>query len=337
VLGFLCAYAYRLPGLRTVTERCSETLGSSNFSSLSHALARPSSLAFVRRLVELLESRHCPRDNELVAIDGMSLTVSSKRRHRAKRCNRYTAGGGVVWTYAIRAAHGACPVKVLKIIEGAWHDTRVMRGVELIANGPVYLMDRGFYSFELLEKWLSSGVRFITRVRERSLTYETLRTLSLPRRIGDKSLLLDAVVRLGCPNAKRHPEVRLIVARLASGENLILATDRMDWSAERILAAYKQRWHIERFHRFLKETLGLAHLYSFHGSGMAFLLYTSLLLALLLLLSEEGGCGVKEDTITRLFQALRDLRSAAGIGPAWKRNACTRKPRKKARKKTSNL
>lgn len=318
-----------------VAERCARVLGTANFSSLSHALARPSSLAFVRGLVVRLEARHGPRSGDLVAIDGMSLTVSSRQRHRAKRCNRSTAGGGVVWSYLIRAKRGLCPVKVLKIVEGAWHDGRVMLGVELIREGPVYLMDRGFYSFELLERWLACGVRFIVRARGNCLLYEVLRTLSPPRRIGEKELVLDGLVRLGGKSARRHPEARLIVATLKSGEKLILVTDRMDWSAEAVLSAYHKRWHIERFHRFLKETMGLAHLYSFHGSGMAFLLCTALLLALLLLVSHDGS-GDAEETILLLHSLLKQARVGAGIGPAWKRNACTRKGRKTRRKKARN-
>ena len=62
----------------------------------------------------------------------------------------------------------------------------------------------------------------------------------------------------------------MITALLASGEKLTVVTSEMDWSAERVLEAYKKRWHIERFHKFLEETLGLAHLYSFGQRGIEF-------------------------------------------------------------------
>ena len=335
MLGFLYAYAHRLSGLRAVVAHCARALGTSNFSSLSSALARPSSLGFVRGLVEHLERGHRPGSGDLVAIDAMALTVSSRQRHRAKLCNRQTAGGAVVWAYWLGARRGQCPVKVLKVIEGAWCDSRAMLGVELVRKGPVYLMDRGYYAFALFEKWLGSGVRFIVRARENCLVYTVLRTLSTPRMIGNNQLLQDALVRLGAKSAKRHPQVRLIVARLASGKSLTLVSDRLEWSAEDILSAYRQRWEIERFHRFLKETMGLAHLYSFHGSGMAFLLYTSLLLALVLLLA-SGSARPKRQTILMLHDLLREARARAGIGTAWKRNASTRKGRKQRRTRGKN-
>ncbi len=331
----MIAFVARLSGLRAVVERCGRLLGTQTFSSLSHALRRPSSLAFVRRLVEFLGDSHTPGSGKLVGVDGMALTLAATQRHQAKRCNRHTVGGGVVWAYAIRAARGCCPVKVLKVVEGAWHDTTVMRDVELLARGPIYLMDRGFYAFDLLEKWLKDEVRFIVRARRRSLRYQVLKTISAPRWIGTKRLVEDAVVHLGAASSRKRLVVRMVRAFLPSGDELILVSDRFDWSAEAILSAYHKRWHIERFHRFLKETLGLAHLYSFHQSGLAFLLYTALLVALLLSVSAPASGG---DTIQVLHQYLRQTRRALGLGPAWKRNACTRKGRKrKAKDNTQNL
>jgi IS4 transposase len=171
-------------------------------------------------------------------------------------------------------------------------------------------------------------VRFIVRAREHDLAYQVLRTLSPPRRIADKQLERDGWVRLGGPHAKTHPQVRLIIARLASGERLILATERLKWSAERVLAAYRQRWHIERFHRFLKDTLGLAHLYSFEQSGIAFLLLVALLLALLLVLGASEPHG---ETIGTLYAMIRAVREALGLDTPWKRNTYARRRTKSRR------
>lgn len=325
---FLLAFAARLSGLRAVTRRCGSLLATANFSSLCPALRRPSSLGFLRRLVGHLEGRPRGGSKEaLEAIDGMAVTLPKTRRHHCKKSNNATVGGGVVWAYMIDAAKGISPVKVLKLIEGAWHDTTVMRGVELIARGPVYLMDRGFYAFDLIERWLAQQVRFIVRVREHDLLYEVWQTLSAPRWIGNKWLRLDGLVRLGGPHAKAHPVVRLIIAELPSGESLILATDRFKGSPQRVLEAYRKRWHIERFHRFLKDTLGLAHLYSFDQSGIAFLTLSALLLALLLFLAAGDAAG---ETILILRTMFKAVRAALGLDTPWKRNTYARRRTKKA-------
>lgn len=329
VQSFLIAFLARLSGLRAVVERCGRLLGTANFSSLCHALRRPSSLAFVKAMLGALETRHEPGRDELVALDSMALALPKTQRHNLKKYNNKTVGGGVLWAYMIESAKGTCPVKILRVLQGAWHDSKVMRGVALAPKGPVYLMDRGFYALELLEKWLGEKVRFIVRVRKNRLVFETLRILSAPGPAGDLRVSLDAIVRLGGARAKAHPVVRLIRAVLPSGEELIVASNKFGWSTRRVLDAYRKRWHIERFHRFLKDALGLSHLYSFSRRGIAFLLYTALLLAMLLVQSAEVCAG---ETIRILRGALRDARRRFGLGTTWKRNICAGKRAKKRRK-----
>ena len=332
----MIAFVARLSGLRHVTERCGYFLNTANFSSLSHALRRVSSLTFVRRLVAIVESTHEPVAGELVAVDGMALSLPATQRHNMKKMNNKTVGGGVVWMWMIESASGMSPVKLLKTIRGAWHDTTVARETQLASNGPIYLMDRGFYALDLVERWITDTVHFIVRARERCLHHEVLRHLSAARAIGKKKkLLLDAVARLGAASAKARPTVRLVIAQLASGEKLILVTDLMDRTAEEILAAYAKRWHVERFHNFLKDALGLAHLYSFDQTGAEFLLLTALLTAMLLVLSDDAPAG---ETIVIARRALRVLRSLLGLAKPWRRNCCTRGRQKKtAREKAQTL
>lgn len=316
--------------MRAVAERCGHLLGTRAFNTVSDALRRASSLAFVRAMVTMLETTHRPGDEELAPLDTMAVTLPKTQRHRCKKINNRTVGGAVIWTYMIQAARATCPVKILAVVEGAWCDSRVLRDVPLLPQGPVYLMDRGFCALELVRQWLDRKVRFILRMRRRTLFYEVLEVLSSPRRAGEVRIQLDALVRLGGPRAKAHPVVRLIVAELASCEDLILATDRLDWSAERVLASYRKRWHIERFHRFLKDALGLSHLYSFDQRGMTFLLYTAVLAALLLFLSEENP---SDETILVLRRLLGVLRASLGLGTIWRRNSCQGAHAKTGRRK----
>lgn len=321
----MMALVAHLSGLRETVTRCGPALGTNNFSSLSPALRRPSFLAYVKRMVGILEQQHQPRDGDLVAIDGMAVTLPATQRHNCAKVNDKAVGGGVVWAYIIDAAKGVCPVKVLKTVHGAWHDSVIMRKVSLIANGPIYLMDRGFYCIDLLAQWLHDQVRFIVRVKQRELKYDLLEIRRPARRYKGKHIALDAVVRLGAPDRKVRPVIRLVIAQLASGD-LILGSSQFDWSAEAILDAYHKRWHIERFHRFLKDTLGLAHLYSFHQNGLEFLIYTALLSALLLFFSDGGPDG---ETIVVLRRILRAVRRALGLGTPWKRNTYSARRSKK--------
>ena len=271
------------------------------------------------------------REGELVAVDSMAISLPKTRRHHCKKVNNATVGGGVLWSLGIRKHYRrGLPVQVLRVVQGAWHDSKVIREVSLRARGPVYLMDRGFYALDLLGDWLDRQVRFIVRARKTQLTYKVKRHLGRPRAAAGLHVSIDAVVRLGAPSAKAHPVVRLLHATLPSGEDLILVTDRMNWTREAVLKAYNQRWHIERFHRYVKSTIGLAHLYSFDQTGIEVLLYTALLLALLLLLEDDDQVG---PTVDLLYSALSGLRQRSGLGTPWKRNlrAKTRATKRKSK------
>ncbi len=200
----MATFVLRLAGLRDIVARFSTCLNTSNFSSLSHALARPTTLAYVQRLIDHLHSFHQPKRDALVVIDGMPLTLPATRRHRCARVNDQTVGGGVIWCFMVNAAAGACPVRVLKVMKGTWNDASHMKSIKL-AKGPVYVMDRGFYALPLMKAWLEQRVRFIMRAR-RNISYAQLKILSQPRCYGKGRIEFDGLVRLGCGASKVHPQ-----------------------------------------------------------------------------------------------------------------------------------
>lgn len=332
--AFMAAFILRLPSLKAVGERFKKSLGTKNSSSLSHALRRPAALRFVQSLVARLEPRHTPARDALVAVDTMPVTLQSTQRHNCARYNDKTVGGGALWTFAIDAARDSCPVRVLKIAKGHWSDTVEAADVALEPDGPVYLFDRGFYGLKLIEKWIDERVRFIVRARNDAVGRE-LRTLSKPRPYGSGWIDSDARVRLGSPGAQAHPEARMIRARVGD-ETIILVTTEMKWNAERILDAYAKRHQIEQFHRILKDTLGLSHLYSFAWEGIEFLLHTVLLLAMVLLMAEMRRLGRRAtalalETINVLLNAVNAALEKTGHGTRWRRNTPLVKRSKRAR------
>ena len=329
VRAMIGAYVLRLSGLREIAGRMQTLLGTSNHSALSHALSRESTLTLVRSMVQALEAMFNPGRDDLVAIDSMAVTLPSTQRHNCKKYNKTTVGGGVLWAFMIDAPRGACPVKVIQTMAGSWGDSALMAGVKLIAKGPVYLMDRGFWSIDLIERWMSDEVRFIVRARYNTV-YEVLRKKSLPRAYGKQGRIeLDARVRLGWEKHKRHPEARMIRAKVGE-EYIILVTSEMRWSAERILDAYRKRERIERFHRVLKDQLGLSHLYNFSQTGMTTLLYIALLTALLIFLGENESTEGKE-TIKVLREGIDRIKRSLGMGNIWRRNTNTIKRKPSAR------
>lgn len=332
ILGLMMAYLARASGLRQLAERHGELLGTHNFSSLSHAFSRPVTALFVAALRAALEGLWTPAPLALVAIDGMALTLKKGYRHRCRRYNDSVVGGGVIWAYLIGAAAGVCPVKVLSLLQGAWSDVTQLRSLPPLAVGPLYLLDRGFYAIDLIQQWLKAGVHFIVRANARNFSYQPVCTRGPARRVGRVGVQWDGLALLGGPSVKAPPLVRLVVGRLDSGEPLILVSEQWLGSAEAILAAYKRRWQIERFHKLLKSVLGLAHLYNFSQSGLEVQLQTVLLLAELIYLGELVQAG-GEDVIEVLRRGLRAMLAQVGLGTPWRRNSCTQTQARNKRKR----
>jgi hypothetical protein len=314
------AMIWRMPGLRQIVSQCSTLVRTSNFSSLSHALRRKSGVEFVLSLIRQLESGSRYQRGDLVAIDSMAVMFGRKRRHHCEKVNNHAVGGGVLWTYQVDTRSGACPVRLLRCMRGAWNDAGLMSEMKLEPNGPVYLMDRGFYCIDLAAQWLEQKVRFVVRVKAGDLQYDVVEELSPARQLKNGwALQSDQFVELGSPNRRQtRPKVRLIVALSPGGEQFIFATSEMDWSAQAVLDGYKKRWHIERFHRFLKNNIGLAHIYSFDANGLEFLILTALLTAMLLVTTT--GDMPRGETIKMLFAVLAELRAQLGVAVPWKRN-----------------
>lgn len=250
----------------------------------------------------------------------MALVIGKTRRHKCEKYNDKTVGGGALWSYRIATPAKSCPVKLLKLIRGAWNDSTFMSNIALVADGPVYLMDRGFYSIDNVFRWLKDKVRFIMRIRATRLTYEIIRRVSRAGRLSNGwRLELDAIVLLGSANRKSpRPQVRLIIAYNSKGEQFIFATSE-DGSAQQIVDNYKKRWHIERFHRFMKNNIGLAHIYSYDATGLEFMILTALLTAMLLFTTIDSK-DPNHETIMLLFKALKQARNQLGIQPVWRRN-----------------
>lgn len=318
-----------LPGLREMAKRFGPALGTGNFSSLCPALSQDNLLLLVQAMARRLGSR-CPAEGAggptpIVAVDSMALTLGNKTGAACQALNNQTRGGGVLWAFWLQCAPGHLPLDVLHVMRGAWSDAKLIRLARLRAHGPLYLFDRSFYAIDLIARWLSEGVHFIVRAQRNKVFLEPEApggVVGPARQVGEIEVLRDEIGLLGKAGRRgERPRVRLVWARLRNkhDEELILISDRCTWSAERLLQAYGWRQKIEQFHRWIKQGLGLAHLYNFQPVGLEVQLWTTLLLVLLACLA----LGHKQAmaTLGLLDLALKQLRLSLGL-PAtrWRPN-----------------
>jgi hypothetical protein len=96
--------------------------------------------------------------------------------------------------------------------------------------------------------------------------------------------------RLGTPHQSRLLPQPFRVVLVASGkttaqgteEVLVLVTNHLDLEAELVALAYRFRWAVELFFRWLKCVLGCRHLLSQSANGVRLQVYVAIIASLLL-------------------------------------------------------
>jgi hypothetical protein len=160
----------------------------------------------------------------------------------------------------------------------------------MLRPGRLYVIDRGYASYDLFGDILAAGSSFVGRLKE-DTAFTVAREQPLAAAAAAAGVVRDVVVgKLGTAHHKDviGRPVRLVwVAtgrRRADGteEVLLLCTDRLDLAAELVALAYKYRWQVELFFRWFKCLLGARHLLALSQQGLTLQLYAGLIASLLI-------------------------------------------------------
>lgn len=158
----------------------------------------------------------------------------------------------------------------------------------MLEPGKLYVNDRGYANFGLMRAVLDAGSSLITRVKD-DLALHVEKELPVAPQAAQAGVVRDVILkRLG---TSHHKDVvgramRLVVVRCADRtgktSELWLITDRLDLAADLVAIAYRYRWTIELFFRWLKCVLGARHLVSHQENGVALQMYAALIVSLLI-------------------------------------------------------
>jgi IS4 transposase len=98
-----------------------------------------------------------------------------------------------------------------------------------------------------------------------------------------------------------------VESKTEEGKQYWFLTNDFKLSAKEIAQAYRRRWDIEVFFRFLKQGLNVSHLVSLNKNGIQVMLYMILIVAMMVLMYKKAnGLGYK--TAKRQFSMeIRDL------------------------------
>lgn len=153
--------------------------------------------------------------------------------------------------------------------------------LKVLETGVTYIADRGYASFEIINRIIKAEAYFVFRVKD-NLLYQVDEDLSsgseqMPkcfRQVRDELIIFS--------NDKNQSRVRLIRFKVA-GSYFRILTNRFDLSTLQIIILYAYRWQIELFFKYLKRTLNGLHLFNHSQNGVEIQFYLLMTLAILLL------------------------------------------------------
>jgi len=157
-------------------------------------------------------------------------------------------------------------------------------------SGGFYVIDRGYRDWAFFQEIVDAGASFVGRVQDNTVIHAAEeRPLTAASRAA--GVVRDVVVKqTGNQRHKtdlKHP-LRIVVIdtgkRLLNGKPdlVVLCTNRLDLSAEMVALAYKYRWAIELFFRWLKSILGCRHLLANSHAGVTIQVYVAIIASLLI-------------------------------------------------------
>jgi transposase len=187
----------------------------------------------------------------------------------------------------------------------------------------IYVLDRGLQSTRTMKAFSEDEITFICRAKE-NRKFEVIESLIAEGQdtdIGESILLRDSLVRLytGMPvtnkRGNKHyiailvdsPFRLIIVKSKADDKEYWLLTNEFGLSAKDIAQAYRRRWDIEVFFRFLKQELNVSHLVSLNKNGLQVMLYMTLITSMLVLIYKKGNNIGYKTSKRRFAMEVRDL------------------------------
>ena len=160
----------------------------------------------------------------------------------------------------------------------------------------IYVMDRGYAKYSLLEEIVKIKSSFVCRIRDNAI-YETIEDKQLSDKAVKEGIVFDRMVELGSKTAKTKLNTRIVAVKCTpkfgpsrsggrggprQGQLIYIVTDRLDLEPETISAIYKHRWTIEIYFRFFKHVLGCRHLISHNKNGIEIQMYMAIIACLLI-------------------------------------------------------
>ena len=174
-----------------------------------------------------------------------------------------------------------------------------------VEAGATYVYDLGYYNYSWWAALDEAGCTFVTRLKK-----NTPFTLTKRNRVPkDSNIVSDCIGHLPkrLAASRKNPlqvPVREIQVIIDSGKKLRIVTNNLDAPAEEIADLYKQRWQIELFFRWVKQTLRIKHFIGVSENAVRIQIAVALIAFLILRLAQAA-----QDTVRSPLEFARLART----------------------------
>jgi hypothetical protein len=221
------------------------------------------------------------------AVDSSLFTVAADvtwalRQRRRNGKPRETLRLNLQWAAGAGVPEGICVSG-----QGMSESQALMAGLE---PGLIYVMDRGYVCFELLDRILHLCSDFVLRLKN-SVQFEAIKSQPLSEVDREAGIISDRLGRLA-GSGQNHPPGALlrevVIFDPAHPDRPIqLITSLLDVPAHIVGTIYRRRWKIELFFRWLKVHAHFEHLTSHSKNGVTSGFYIAVIGVLLIYLHTQ--------------------------------------------------
>ena len=169
----------------------------------------------------------------------------------------------------------------------------------------IYVVDRGLQSTRTMRDFNGNCSSFIARAKEnrKHVELESLIKCNQDTDLGALTLIKDSKVHLYTGKAINNKKgnihyreelvetpFRLIVAKTKTedSKDFWFITNDFELTPKEVTQAFRRRWDIEVFFRFIKQELNVSHLVSLNKNGIEVMLYMTLIVAMLILIYKKA-------------------------------------------------
>jgi transposase len=237
-----------------------------------------------------------PKLGKLHIVDSTSLLIPAGLGQWAK-VSKHQTMVKMHLRLVVDSPHVLVPEAIIPTTGNVNDGTVVMELV--VAKDVLYVMDRGYVNYRHMDEWIRQEFQYIIRINDNHQE-NLLETYPVPP---GTSIVRDAKIWLGSKFRSMKNPVRLVEYLDDQGHLYRVVTNRYDLTAEEVAAAYRKRWIIELFFKWLKQRAALVKLYSYKPQALwntmylCLLAYSLMILIKLLELSEQ-----KEREVWRTLQ-----------------------------------